>query len=613
MVNPVNKLEYWIQQTLPSVYDDSLSFVELLGKVMAKLNELIDQSNEYFGQNIEDVIERILLDWKNSGLLTTIINDALFQQKADKTYVDAELLKMANNVKSSAAFLSVLGFGAKGDGVADDSGAIQSVLDLTKTTYPNGVSVYVPAGVYNLNKELHIHRNTHLLMHPNAKLVRKHNDQVLTNYEPTGDNIWGGYSGHGNIVIEGGIFDVNGTNYQDVANGIGLAHGLDITLKDFTILNTPLGHALELTGVKDVLVDNVTFEGCYQDASHNYIEAIQIEACFPPPAGADWTYVYMTDNTTTRDVTIQNCTFKASSQLPSFPTGVGSHGAKYDVFYDNINVIGCTFEGHQYAGIRPFKWRNMVIENNTISNGSGRGIYVVTPTSGASIQDVNGVTKFPQTLDTFSIVNNTIDGVTNDSIVFEAIDTNDAYITDVVISGNVIKNCGGKPLNLDYIKRLKIEGNSFHNNAGRIEISYPIDVIIGLNTVTSQKNNGFMIDNVDGLDIINNTLDGIDLYGFNIAGTSKNIRIDNNRIRNVSISANNTYDGILISSGADNVRITNNTFRSTNANKPRYGMNIQSGVTNLVRFGNDVRTQAVTGAIRDDSTTPITTVTDIIA
>ena len=42
----VSKLQYWCQKILPAVYDDSLSYYELLNKVVQKLNEVIDQGND---------------------------------------------------------------------------------------------------------------------------------------------------------------------------------------------------------------------------------------------------------------------------------------------------------------------------------------------------------------------------------------------------------------------------------------------------------------------------------------------------------------------------------------------------------------------------------------
>jgi len=44
---PVEPLRWWVQKVLPTVYDDSLSFQELLGKVVDKLNDIIDNADDF--------------------------------------------------------------------------------------------------------------------------------------------------------------------------------------------------------------------------------------------------------------------------------------------------------------------------------------------------------------------------------------------------------------------------------------------------------------------------------------------------------------------------------------------------------------------------------------
>lgn len=55
----IGRLRYWVQKVLPLVYDDSLSYYELLNKVVWKLNEVIETTNDYyelFGIKIADPI-----------------------------------------------------------------------------------------------------------------------------------------------------------------------------------------------------------------------------------------------------------------------------------------------------------------------------------------------------------------------------------------------------------------------------------------------------------------------------------------------------------------------------------------------------------------------------
>lgn len=56
----VHRLQYWCQLVLPAVFDDSLSYYELVAKVVGKLNEVIDSDNElagYVGKNTQDIAQ----------------------------------------------------------------------------------------------------------------------------------------------------------------------------------------------------------------------------------------------------------------------------------------------------------------------------------------------------------------------------------------------------------------------------------------------------------------------------------------------------------------------------------------------------------------------------
>lgn len=56
----VQRLQYWCQLVLPAVFDDSLSYYELVGKVVGKLNEVIASNNElagYVGANARDIAQ----------------------------------------------------------------------------------------------------------------------------------------------------------------------------------------------------------------------------------------------------------------------------------------------------------------------------------------------------------------------------------------------------------------------------------------------------------------------------------------------------------------------------------------------------------------------------
>ncbi len=99
--------------------------------------------------------------------------------------------------------ISVLDFGAKGDGLHDDFAALQAALDA-------GASVVViPQGVYLISQTLHVGSGTHIAADRSAKIVmkstarRKRNEFLLSNKDTV--------NGNQDIRITGGIWDGNNT------------------------------------------------------------------------------------------------------------------------------------------------------------------------------------------------------------------------------------------------------------------------------------------------------------------------------------------------------------------------------------------------------------------
>lgn len=119
----VKPLRYWVQHILPLVYDDSLSYMELLGKVVNTLNEVVKNNNM-----LPDYIMELIKEYISSGEFEKVLASVLANYML--------------NVKFPPAGLKP----ATGDGSADDTEAIQGCIDYA---YNNGgMSVYFPSGSY---------------------------------------------------------------------------------------------------------------------------------------------------------------------------------------------------------------------------------------------------------------------------------------------------------------------------------------------------------------------------------------------------------------------------------------------------------------------------------
>lgn len=119
----VEPVRYWCHKILPLVYDDSLSYMELLNKVVYKLNEVVNNNNElpaYIAEQIKNYI--------NSGEISKVVKDILANYSL--------------NVKFPPEGITP----AVGDGTADDTAAFQGCLDYAHAH--GGMMVFVPAGKY---------------------------------------------------------------------------------------------------------------------------------------------------------------------------------------------------------------------------------------------------------------------------------------------------------------------------------------------------------------------------------------------------------------------------------------------------------------------------------
>ena len=147
MFTDVETLRYWTLKVLPLVYDDSLSYMEVQGKIVKKLNDLIKNNNE-LPKYIRELIKTYISSGEINSIIAEILSDYMLSVK-----------NPPENLKP-----------AVGDGSADDTEAIQGCLDYAKAH--NGMCVYFPSGAY-LTGTLTLPENSDVTMFGQGRYVTR--------------------------------------------------------------------------------------------------------------------------------------------------------------------------------------------------------------------------------------------------------------------------------------------------------------------------------------------------------------------------------------------------------------------------------------------------------
>ena len=135
--NIVNTTRAFCQKVLPLVYDESLSYMELVCKLSSKLNEVIENNN-----NLPQYVKDLIKETVNSDEFTQIVGSVMMDTIINVKYPPEGITP------------------SKGDGVTDDTASIQACLDYANSQ--GGAVVFFPSGKY-LTGTLNINTETSIL------------------------------------------------------------------------------------------------------------------------------------------------------------------------------------------------------------------------------------------------------------------------------------------------------------------------------------------------------------------------------------------------------------------------------------------------------------------
>jgi len=549
----IENLEYRIKQVIPTVYDDSLSFVELLGKVLYKLNETIDSTN-------------YLNEWLNSNGINKDYFDNLVKQALINFLNDSSYNKYISSI-------NVLIYGADPTGVQMSANAIQQALDYVKSK--NGGTVYIPNGTYLIEKKMTIPSNTKILMDKGTVLKRAWGGGFFQNGAFDSPSFVG-VNGNSNITIEGGTLDGN-------FNGIGqypvyscdmmvLGYADNIKIKGVTFLDTLTYHSIDANGIHNLWIEDCVFKGWYNvDPVGNTIprEFIQIGEAQIFTDGRD-TY------RNCEHVVVKNCYSGKSPNNGSAHAFVGNHYSRYNVFNKYIYIENNTVEDPLSYGIRPYKWGTVKIKNNTI-NRAPIGIQLSNPSGDTeSSKDVSGAqTHNPQSGYDIIIDGNTIDGFTNYGVFSSGNFYNNimARTLKIKIVNNYFNgNSSNDAINFNFVDDVKVVNNTFNNSKRAMVITGSKNVTFNNNhsdtmntemfsafgsSITTVGADGYYNENIN---VNNNTLNTCKTNAIFLQ-TCKNILVEGNKLYNVNTIGDSSVRGGVYVDGTVIGKVRNNEAR----------------------------------------------------
>ena len=292
--------------------------------------------------------------------------------------------RSANGVEASQPTtdtLNVKDFGAVGDGVTDDHEAMQAAIDAASQGLGGG-KLYFPEGTYLVKKMVQLKSNIDIRLHDDATIVNGINFQGRPSIVfMTGPFINGGdkifWEPTENISFTGGTIDMNGALNEEgtkpknlpfinSSGGFAIGNSSNVTIRNVTFKDSYQGHAIQIAGSKNVLVDQSRFLGqalpkTIKDNAMITKESIQIE----PMTRKGFPYALNETGVKSENVTIQNSYFGKSDKSGELVTAIGTHYQAITTQNpSNIKILNNHFDNLVYSGIRFTGFTDIVIKDN---------------------------------------------------------------------------------------------------------------------------------------------------------------------------------------------------------------------------------------------------------
>lgn len=363
--------------------------------------------------------------------------------------------------------LNVKDYGAVGDGVNDDRQAIQDTIDAAAKGLGGG-KVYFPEGTYLVKEIVFLRSHTHLEVHEKATIlnginIKNHPSIVFMTGLFTDDGDQVEWEPTEDISYSGGTIDMNGALNEErtkaknlpLINSSGafaIGNSKNVTISNVTFKDSYQGHAIQIAGSKNVLVDNSRFLGqalpkTMKDGQIISKESIQIE----PLTRKGFPYALNDNGQKSENVTIQNSYFGKSEKSGELVTAIGTHYQTATTENpSNIKILNNHFDNMVYAGVRFTGFTDILIKGNRFDkktkeeSGHYRenGAALVNAYSYKNVKDILDLNKHVTiTGNVFNIADS------NTKAIRVAKDSADylGKVTDITVTKNIIRNNSKNP------------------------------------------------------------------------------------------------------------------------------------------------------------------------